>query len=193
MALALSKEKLELKISSLKHEAEHKSKHETAQFIGLARFCHHLACQNTENQLRPSVDGGVIIPPGMLSQMALGFAKDGNGHPVFCVFFQEYMWEMIKDLPLEGMIVEKDSQSVNIRFKEVLVGEFKIPAMSLSMPINSHAIWNKLINGGIQKCSIAGVKKSLQQSDRYYCYETQADPAPFLQQYYSAKRQHALF
>lgn len=193
MSIMPSKEELDLKLATIKHEAEHKSKHETAQFVGLARFCHHMACQNNENQLKPSVDGGIKIPPTMLSQLAVGFATDGNEKPVFCVFFQEYLWEIVKYLPLEGMILEKNEQSVKIQFKEILIGEYKVPALSLSMPINSHAIWDKLNSGQIQKCTLAGMKRSIDNDELFYCHETQADPAPFLQQYYAVKKQHALF
>lgn len=187
------KEDLELKLAAIKHEAEHKSSYETSQFIGLARFCHHMACQNTENQLRPSDTGGLIIPPTMLSQMALGFAQDAHGKPVFCVFFQPYLWEMVKYLPLEGMVLEKDQQSVLLRFKEVVVGEFKIPAMDLSLPVISRAIWEKLISGDIKICTLGGVERAGVGSDKFYCAETQTDPRPFLQDFYVGRQRNALF
>ena len=189
----LSKEEMELKLALIKHEAEHKSAYETEQMVALTRFCHHMACQNTENQLKPSLDGGIVIPPNMIAQMAVGFAKNANNNLIFCVFFQVYLWEMIKSIPLEGMIVDVDSQAIVIKFKEVVIGEFKIPALSLSLPINSHAIWHKLTQEEIRLCTVAGIHRSEDNFDHFYCYETQADPAPFLRQYYITKQRHALF
>ena len=165
MSLAPTQEELELKIAALRHEAEYRSKYETAQFIGLARFCHHMACQNTENQLRPSTNGGILIPATMLSQMGVGFAHDGRGNPVFCVFFQPYVWEMLKPVPLEGMVLERDSQSVLMRFKEVVVGEYKIPALDLSLPIRSQAIWDKLNNENIFQSTVGGDSQSTFQHE----------------------------
>lgn len=193
MSLMPSKEELELKLSVLRHEAEHKSIHETAQFIGLARFCHHLACQNTQNQLQPSSSGGVVIPATMMSQMAVGFAKDSKAREVFCVFMQPYLWEMIKNVPLEGVVLEQDSTSVLIRFKEMVIGEFKIPAMDLSLPIMSQAIWQKLNNGDIQLATIGGIIQDFSNSGAYSCFEIQAEPKPLLQDFYGKRRRHVLF
>lgn len=193
MSFKLTAEERQLKEASILLEAKHQASYETEQFISLVRFCHHLSCQNTNNQLKKSNTGGIVIPHAMLTQMALGFAKDNRQREVFCVFFQPYLWNMIKSVPLEGMVLDRSSQSVLIRFKETTIGDYKIPKMDLSLDICSKTIWEKLISGTVKRSALAGIEKNLDNPSCFYCTEIQSEPAMLLQDFFGVRSHHALF